>query len=260
MPYASWRARSIAAPAIAAAIVTSGLPRSAGRGVSDRLAAHVPGRVLLYRALPVDCERVVPVDTRSARPLRVSARTAFGRAGVARRQCARCVSDCAVGGVLAVALAAVPAYVLAGRVGLAERGRIAAAIFAVVLPDLVYGGLLLSEPFAYPLFLTAVLVGVDAIAAPSHRRQMVFLVVYLLLVFARTQFAPLLIAYFVASWVCSRRLSPRRALSEQLLVVGFIALACALVAVVGPGRRGWHLQRHSSVRPTSRSSSSLVRP
>ena len=57
-------------------------------------------------------------------------------------------------GVLAIALSALPAYILAARIGLGDRARVAAAVFAVAIPDAVYGGFMLSEPFAYPLFLT----------------------------------------------------------------------------------------------------------
>ena len=77
-------------------------------------------------------------------------------------------------GVLAIALAALPAYILAARIGLGDRSRVAAAVFAVAVPDAVYGGFMLSEPFAYPLFLTGVLLAVETLAAPTARKQVLF--------------------------------------------------------------------------------------
>ena len=136
-------------------------------------------------------------------------------------------------GVLAISLAAVPAYLLAARIGLGDRERVVAAVFAVVIPDAVYGGYMLSEPFAYPLFLTVVLLAVEALAAPTARKQAVFLVVCGLLVFARAQFAVLPIAYLCAGWACSGHLSPRRVVREQWLVVAMVAIAGGLVAAIG---------------------------
>jgi hypothetical protein len=136
-------------------------------------------------------------------------------------------------GVLVVALAAVPAYLLAARIGLGDRERVAAAVFAVVIPDAVYGGYMLSEPFAYPLFLTVVLLAVEALAAPTARKQAVFLVVCGLLVFARTQFAVLPIAYLCAGWACYGHLSPRRVVREQWLVVATAAIVGGLLAAIG---------------------------
>ena len=136
-------------------------------------------------------------------------------------------------GVLAISLAAVPAYLLAARIGLGDRERVVAAVFAVVIPDAVYGGYMLSEPFAYPLFLTVVLLAVEALAAPTARKQAVFLVVCGLLVFARAQFAVLPIAYLCAGWACSGHLSPRRVVREQWLVVAMVAIAGGLLAAIG---------------------------
>jgi hypothetical protein len=139
-------------------------------------------------------------------------------------------------GVLATALAALPAYILAARIGLADRARVAAAVFAVVVPDAVYGGFMLSEPFAYPIFLTGVLLAVEAVAAPTTRKQTMFLVVCGLLVFSRTQFIVLPIAYLFAGWACSGRLSPRRVVREQWLVLAIVAIGGGLVAAMGMHR------------------------
>ncbi len=139
-------------------------------------------------------------------------------------------------GVLAIALSALPAYILAARLGLGDRARVAAAVFAVLIPDAVYGGFMLSEPFAYPLFLTAVLLAVEALAAPTARKQVLFLVVCGLLVFARTQFAVLPITYLCAGWAFSGHLSPRRVVRDQWLVCATVGIVGGLVAVIGMQR------------------------
>ena len=139
-------------------------------------------------------------------------------------------------GVLAIALSALPAYILAARIGLGDRARVAAAVFAVAVPDAVYGGFMLSEPFAYPLFLTGVLLAVEALAAPTTRKQVLFLVVCGLLVFSRMQFAVLPITYLFAGWACSGRLSPRRVVREQWLVVAIVAIVGGLAAAIGMHR------------------------
>jgi len=141
-------------------------------------------------------------------------------------------------GVLAATLAAIPAYILAARIGLGDSARIAAAVFAVLVPDAVYGGFMLSEPFAYPLFLTAVLLAVEALAAPTARKQAMFLAACGLLVFSRTQFIVLPIAYLFAGWACSGHLSPRRVVREQWLVVAIVAIGGGLVAAIGRGSLG----------------------
>ena len=74
---------------------------------------------------------------------------------------------------------------LAARIGLGDRERVVAAVFAVVIP-MRSMRVMLSEPFAYPLFLTVVLLAVEAPAAPSAETA-VFVVVCALLVFARAQ-------------------------------------------------------------------------
>ena len=139
-------------------------------------------------------------------------------------------------GALAIALSALPAYILAARIGLGDRSRVAAAVFAVAVPDAVYGGFMLSEPFAYPLFLTGVLLAVETLAAPTARKQVLFLVVCGLLVFTRTQFAVLPIIYLCAGWAFSGHLSPRRVVREQWLVIAIVAIAGGLVATIGMHR------------------------
>jgi hypothetical protein len=79
-------------------------------------------------------------------------------------------------GTVTFALAAFPAYGLARRLGVSGRGSVAAALVTVALPAGVFTSMLLSEPYAYPLFLVATLAAVEAIAAPRFDRVLVTLV------------------------------------------------------------------------------------
>ena len=81
-----------------------------------------------------------------------------------------------VANALAMSLAAVPVYLLARRVGVGDRLALVAAAIALVLPDLLYAGWMLSEPFAYPLALLARTAG-GARTRPARRSaaQLAFL-------------------------------------------------------------------------------------
>src|SRR6266516_4690505 len=143
-------------------------------------------------------------------------------------------------GAAAFTLAAVPAYLLARRVGLARGIAVAIAGLALLVPDGLYAGFVLAEPFAYPLVLGAVAAGVAALARPSRRNQLLFLLLAGLAAFARTQFG-VLAACFVAGVVIVglRDRSLRRTLREQRLPLACIGLAAAaavtLAAVRGLG-------------------------
>jgi hypothetical protein len=80
-------------------------------------------------------------------------------AGVAYRVCQ------AIGSI-AFAASVFPAYGLARRLGISARGAVATALLAVVVPSGFYTSTLLSESYAYPIFLLAVFAAVEAIATP----------------------------------------------------------------------------------------------
>src|SRR5712691_8654908 len=64
----------------------------------------------------------------------------------------------------ALTLAAVPAWLIARRLGLGRGLAAAVAGLALLVPDSLYAGVVVAEPFAYPLVLAAVLAGVAALA------------------------------------------------------------------------------------------------
>ena len=140
-------------------------------------------------------------------------------------------------GALAMSLAAVPVFLLARRLGLGTWICLALGALALVVPDLVYAGWVVAEPYAYPLALGAVAVGTVALARPSVRLQLAFLALAGLATFARVQFAVLPLCFVAAVLVVGlreRRL--RAALREQLVVLAAVALPALALLAVGASR------------------------
>jgi hypothetical protein len=134
---------------------------------------------------------------------------------------------------LAMSLAAVPVFLLARRVGVGDRLAVVAAAVALVLPDLLYAGWMLSEPFAYPLALCAALLAVRALDRPSVGAQVAFLAVAGLAAFARAQLAVLVLAFVGAALILGlRERALVRAVRSQWLVVALVAAAGGAVLTV----------------------------
>ena len=137
-------------------------------------------------------------------------------------------------GALAMSLAAVPAFLLARRLGVGRALAYGAAAFAVAIPDLLFASWLTAEPFAYPLLLAAVLTGTLVLAEPTRRHGVLFLAFAGLATFARIQFAVLPLCFLVAvGLVGLRERRVREALRAQALVLGAFAAATLLAAAVG---------------------------
>jgi hypothetical protein len=140
-------------------------------------------------------------------------------------------------GALAMSLAAVPVFLLARRLGLGAGVSLALAALALVVPDFVYAGWVLAEPFAYPLALAAVAAGTLALARPSLRLQLAFLVLAGLATFARAQFAVLPVCFLAGALIVGfqeRRI--RSVLREQALVLGVVVIPVLAFVAVGPNR------------------------
>jgi hypothetical protein len=137
----------------------------------------------------------------------------------------------------ALTVAAVPAYLLARRLGLSQLVALSAATLALVVPDALYASLVVAEPFAYPLVLGAAAAAVVALAWPSRRSQTLFLVLATLATLARVQFAILPLCYVGAALAVGlRERSLRRIVREQRLVGAALALAVAAAVAAGPHR------------------------
>jgi hypothetical protein len=140
-------------------------------------------------------------------------------------------------GALAMSLAAVPVFWIARRLGLSKGVALTAAALALALPDLIYAGWVIAEPFAYPLVLGAVTAGVAALAAPTRRTQFLFVGLAALAAFARIQFVVLPACFLAAILVVGLREGRlRAALREQLLPLGLFAVPIAVALAVGPSR------------------------
>jgi hypothetical protein len=151
-------------------------------------------------------------------------------------------------GVVAMSLAAIPAYLLARRVRLGAGAALGIAAAAVAVPDFLYTSYLVAEPFAYPLVLAATAAGVAALERPTRQRQGVFLALAFLAALARVQFIVLPVAFLVAVVAVGlreRRL--RRTLREHALLLGVVVLGAAALAVVGLGFYGRVV--HASLAP-----------
>jgi hypothetical protein len=127
-----------------------------------------------------------------------------------------------------MSLAAIPAYLIARRLGAGAWLGLGAAAFSVSGPPAIFTAMALSEPFAYPLALGVVAAALALFERPSLRAQLVLLVLVGLACFDRLQLAALPLSIAVAVVVVGlreRRLA--QALREQWLLVG-ITLVGAL--------------------------------
>jgi hypothetical protein len=137
-------------------------------------------------------------------------------------------------GALAMSLAAVPAYLLARRLGVGRALGLGAAAFAVAIPDLLFASWMTAEPFAYPLLLAAVLTGTTALAEPTRRHAVLFLLFAGLATFARVQFVVLPLCFGAAVLIVGvRERSVRSTLREQRLILGAFGAAVLVPAAVG---------------------------
>jgi hypothetical protein len=129
---------------------------------------------------------------------------------------------------VAISTAALAVWWAARRLGVGRGSAFAAAALAVAVPDVGYSGWVLSEAFAYPLFIAAVAAGSVALARPTKRAQVAFLTFALLASFARMQLAVLLLAYLAAAVIL------RRVREQRVVVVGLtLAIVVALAGGLG---------------------------
>ncbi len=103
-----------------------------------------------------------------------------------------------------VSLAAIPAFLLARRVGLGPGFALGIAAIAVVIPDTVYASSMLADPLAYPLALAAVSAGVSVIVEPTARAQLGFVAFSGLAVFARLEYAVIPVAVVAGAVAADR--------------------------------------------------------
>jgi len=99
----------------------------------------------------------------------------------------------------AIASAAIPAYLLAGRVVDSAIARLLAAALTVAVPWLAFSGSVLAESLAYPLFVWALLACSVAIERPSPARDAIALGAVGVAFLTRPQLAALAVAFVIAA-------------------------------------------------------------
>lgn len=133
---------------------------------------------------------------------------------------------------LAMSLAAVPAFLLARRLGVGARLAVGVAALAVAVPELVYSGAVMAEAVAYPLAVAVAWAAVRSVERPTVRSQALVLVLAALAATARIQLAVLPLCYVLGVVVARRAREQRLAIGAVVLVL-LLGLALALTASVG---------------------------
>ena len=140
----------------------------------------------------------------------------------------------------AIASAAIPAYLLAGRVVEDVVARVFAAALTVAVPWLAFSGSVLSESLAYPLVVWALLACTVAIERPSATRDALALGAIALAALTRPQLAALLVAFAGAALVHELTFERVRGAPTSLLVrlrrrAVLLAACAAALALVAAG-------------------------
>ncbi len=136
-------------------------------------------------------------------------------------------------GAIWFSLAVFPAYALARRLGISPRGSVGVALLAVLVPDAAFATAAMTEPYAYPLFITTLLVALNALVSPSRMRQLGVVALLVVLCLARVQFAFVVVLYVVAALTQAGG-SWRKALRSQPIVAAALGLGLVVVASLGP--------------------------
>ncbi len=138
-----------------------------------------------------------------------------------------------------MSLAAIPAYFLARRV-LPAGLSLVSALLAVLIPSMLYTGMLMTENAFYPLFLLAAFLLVLTLEAPTAFRQIALLVVCAIAFETRAQAVALFAAVATAPVLLS--LIERRGIRATLRRYGWLygllggGAALALAGTVAAGR------------------------
>jgi uncharacterized membrane protein len=139
--------------------------------------------------------------------------------------------------------ACIPAFLLARRVTHSNRLAYVTAALSVCIPWIALSSFLMTEAVAYPVFLWAMLALHQAAVAPGARNDVVLLVLVALAIFARAQFAVLLVVVPIVLFLyCVLRMRTVRTAARELmgahrlLAAAYAALAVAALALLAAGR------------------------
>jgi hypothetical protein len=126
---------------------------------------------------------------------------------------------------VAASLVVVPIYLLARYVGLTRYQGYMCAIYALVIPALVWITVTISDFVAYPLAIGAIAAAVRALDRPSPRGQAIFLALTVLATLARLQYFVIAIGYLAAAlWLDRRRAFRMHAIAFGTLAPVFLGV------------------------------------
>lgn len=137
--------------------------------------------------------------------------------------------------ILFMSSAAIPTYLIARRLELRRSYLLVAVAVSLVIPDMLYGGWVVTEPYAYPLFLWAAWAALSSLDRPSLKRQALFVCVAFLTLLARSQFVFLLPLYSLTVVVIAVGERDKRYLRRQWLVPAVLLLCAVVVTLEGVG-------------------------
>jgi hypothetical protein len=138
---------------------------------------------------------------------------------------------------VAASLVVVPVYLLARYVGLERRHGYLCAVYALVVPSLVWIPVTISDFVGYPLAIGAIAAAVRAIDRPSRRGQTVFLALTMLATLARLQYFVIAAGYIVAALMIDRRKAfKRHALAFTALTPVFLGAVVGSLGYYSFGR------------------------
>lgn len=130
---------------------------------------------------------------------------------------------------IAASLAAIPAFLLARSLSLSRAYALGAALYAVLVPELVLVAYTSSDAIAFPLVLTAIYLGVSGLDSIKRGHQIGFLVFASLATLARVEYVALVPAYVVAAIVVERRNVWRR---HRIALTAIVPVAAVLLVAL----------------------------
>ncbi len=136
---------------------------------------------------------------------------------------------------VAISLAAIPAYLLARRLGAVRWQCTMVALVTVAAPTMTWSAYVTADAIAYPLALGAVAVGVSALESGRARSQLAFLALAGLATFARVQYVVLPVAFLLAVLIVERG-HVVRAARRYAVMLCTIALPAAAGLAIGLNR------------------------
>jgi Dolichyl-phosphate-mannose-protein mannosyltransferase len=138
---------------------------------------------------------------------------------------------------IAMALAAIPVYLIARQLRLSTTAALVSALVGLVAPGMLYASYVTADALGYLLALVAVHAAVRVFSRPTAASQCWFLAAAGLATFARLQYATLIPAFIVGALVVER-FRPVRAARRFPVIAGAVGLAAIVALVAGASLLG----------------------